>query len=56
MERRSFRSTSLIDILAEVHERDLLREANARRRAARPDPQTRVDRAGFSILGRRFLG
>ena len=56
MERRPLRSTSLMDILAEVHERDLLREANARRQAARPHPLTRAGRGGLGILGRRLLG
>ena len=56
MERHPFRSTSLVDLLAEVHERDLLREANARRRAARVHRVTRTGWARFSVLGRRILG
>ena len=36
MERLHLRATSLADIQAELHERDLLREAQARRRAVRP--------------------
>ena len=56
MERRPFRSTSLVDMLAEVHERDLLREANTLRRAARMHPPTRTRWARLSILGRRILG
>ena len=56
MERRQFRSTSLVDILAEMHERDLLHEANARRRAARVHPPTRTHWARLSFLRRRILG
>ena len=56
MERRPFRSTSLVDLLAEVHERDLLREANARRRAARVRRVTRTGWPGLSVLRRRILG
>jgi len=56
MERHPFRSTSLVDLLAEIHERDLLREASARRRAARVHQVTRTGWARFSVLGRRILG
>jgi hypothetical protein len=56
MERIHFRSTSLIDLMAELRERDLLREARARRRAARPSPLARTGWAGLTILGRRILG
>ena len=56
MERLHFRATSLVDIQAELHERDLLRDAQVRHRAARPHPLTRAGWAGLSILGRRILG
>ncbi len=56
MERKHFRSTSLVDIQAELRERDLLREVDARRRAPQPHPLTRSGWAGLSILGRRILG
>ena len=56
MERLHLRSTSLPDILAELRERDLLREANERRRAARPHPVTRGGLPGLAVLGRRLLG
>ena len=55
MERHPYRSTSLVDVLAEVHERDLLREANARQRAARVPRVTRTGWAGISALRRRIL-
>jgi hypothetical protein len=56
MERLHFRSTSLIDIQAELRERDLLREARARRRARSDHPIERTGTFGLSILGRRILG
>jgi len=55
MERLHFRATSLADIQAELHERDLLREARARQRARQPDPIGRTGWTGLSILGRRIL-
>jgi len=55
MERHPYRSTSLVDVLAEVHERDLLREANARQRAARVPRVTRTGWAGIRALRRRIL-
>lgn len=55
MERMHLRSTSIADIQAELHERDLLREARARRRASKPDPLGRTGWAGPTILGRRIL-
>ncbi len=56
MERRHFRSTSLVDIQAELRERELLREVQARHRAPRPHPLARTGWSGLSILGRRILG
>ncbi len=56
MERLHLRATSLADIQAELHERDLLREAQARRRAVRPHHLARTGWAGLSILRRRILG
>jgi hypothetical protein len=56
MERPHFRSTSLVDIQAELRERDLLREAGPRRRAPQPHPLSRAGWHGLTILGRRILG
>jgi hypothetical protein len=56
MERLHYRSTSLVDIQAELHERELLAEARVRGRARSPRPPTRGARFGLSILGRRILG
>jgi hypothetical protein len=56
MERLHFRSTSLVDIQAELRERDLLQEAHARRRARLPHPMSRTSWPGLIILGRRILG
>jgi hypothetical protein len=57
MERLHFRSTSLADILGELRERELLREARpARRQAPSPEPLARTGTFGLSILGRRILG
>jgi hypothetical protein len=56
MERLHFRSTSMVDILAELHERDLLREARTRRRAPSSERLARTGTFGLSILGRRVLG
>jgi hypothetical protein len=56
MERLHFRSTSIADLQAELRERDLLREAEARRRSARPHPLGRTGWHGLSVLGRRALG
>ena len=55
MERLQLRGTSLVDIQAELHERDLLREARARRRASQADPLVKTGWAGLIILGRRIL-
>jgi hypothetical protein len=35
MERRSYRSTSLVHLLAEIHQQELLAEAERRRRPVR---------------------
>jgi len=55
MERMSFRSTSIVDLQAELHERDLLREAR-RPMLRRPQPRSRGIRFGLTLLGRRLLG
>jgi hypothetical protein len=54
MERLHFRSTSLLDLQAELHQRELLREASASRRVPRPNPTVRKALFGLSIFGRRF--
>ena len=56
MERIHFRSTSLLDIQAELRERDLLREADARKRAPQPHPLGRTGSFGLSLMARRILG
>jgi hypothetical protein len=56
MERLTFRSTSHVDILAELRQRDLLREARARQRAQQPPPLGRTGWQGLRIFGRRLLG
>ena len=55
MERLKFRATSIIDLQAELHERDLLREAR-RPELRRPRPRERGIRHGLTLLGRRLLG
>ena len=55
MERLHFRSTSMVDLQAEMHERDLLREAQAADDRA-PAPRRRSTRMGLTLLRRRFLG
>ena len=52
MERHRFRSTSFIDIQAELHEQELLREVS--RRGVRP--RRRATRFGLTVLGRRLIG
>jgi len=54
MERLHFRSTSLLDLQAELHQRELLREASASRRVPPPNPAVRKARFELSIFGRRF--
>ena len=54
MERLHFRSTSLLDLQAELHQRELLREASAARRVPRPDPTARTTPFVLSIFLRRF--
>jgi hypothetical protein len=56
MERRYYRATSLVDIQAELRQRDLLREADARRRAAHPHPVRRTGWIELRVFGRRILG
>ena len=55
MERLLYRSTSLVDLQAELHERELLREARAARRpSSRRRP--RALQSGLASLARRILG
>ncbi len=56
MERHRFRSTSIVDIQAELHESDLLREARERNAPRRPKPRSRGLLGGLSLLGRRIIG
>jgi len=55
MERLHFRSTSMVDIQAELHERELLREARAAHDCA-PSPRRRSAPMGLTLFRRRFLG
>lgn len=55
MERLHFRSTSLVDIQAELHERELLADAR-RATSTRVPRRPRVTRFGLSQLRRRILG
>jgi hypothetical protein len=56
MERLRYRSTSMIDLLAELHQDELRAEArrlsDERRLPARP----RAGRTGFRLFGRRPAG
>jgi hypothetical protein len=55
MERLAYRSTSLVDLQAELHERDLLRELrHGRPPASRSRP--RALRTGLRAIARRLLG
>ena len=53
MERMRFRSTSLAHMLAEIHQADLLAEAERHRRVHRPTGRRSF--FGLSIPGRRRL-
>ena len=52
MERLKLRATSTIDLQAELHERDLLREAR-RPEVRRPRPRSRGIRFGLTLFRRR---
>jgi hypothetical protein len=54
MERLHFRSTSLLALQAELHQRELLREASDTRRVPRPNSIARTSPFVLSIFGRRF--
>ena len=56
MERLHYRSTSIVDLQAEMHERDLLREVRGLSQVPRPRRRARGSRFGLSILGRRLIG
>jgi len=56
VERFRYRSTSLSDIQAELHQQDLLREARARSADVRPVPRARGRRFGLALLLRRMGG
>ncbi len=55
MERLHFRSTSRVDLQAEMHERELLQEARAARDRG-PAPRRRSVPMGLTLLRRRLLG
>lgn len=56
MERLHYRSTSLIDLQAELHQQDLLREARAAGSAARRHRRPRAMPFGLRLLGRIIPG
>lgn len=56
MERTRFRSTSLVDLQAELHQLDLLRDAERRSSAARSVPRRRSLPFGLSVIRRRLAG
>ena len=53
MERMRFRSTSAIDLMAELHQRDLLDEARRLDAQARAPLRRRARPFGLRIFGRR---
>jgi len=53
MERLRYRSTSLVDLMAELHERDLQAEARRLANARRAPVRTRARRFGLRIFGAR---
>ena len=55
MERLHFRSTSMVDLQAEMHEREHLRDARASHDRV-PAPRRRSARMGLTLLRRRLLG
>jgi hypothetical protein len=55
MERLHFRSTSMVDLQAELHERELMREARAAHDRA-PSTWRRSAPMGLTLLRRRILG
>jgi hypothetical protein len=54
MERLRFRSTSLVDLMAELHERDLQAEARMLADARRVPVRTRARRFGMHLFGARL--
>ncbi|MGH2418646.1 MAG: hypothetical protein ACRDFY_09965 [Candidatus Limnocylindria bacterium] len=56
MERFRYRSTSLVDLMAELHQRDLLAEASRLDEQRRAPVRRRALRFGLPILGRRRKG
>jgi hypothetical protein len=53
MERLSFRSTSAIDLIAELHQHELLAEARRLSDQRRLPVRTRPRRIGLRLFGRR---
>ncbi len=56
MERLRYRSTSMIDLMAELRERDLRAEARRLREERRVPARTRAGRFGLRIFRRRPAG
>jgi hypothetical protein len=56
MERLRFRSTSLVDLQAELHQADLLREIRPFEPDRRPTPRRRGLPFGLTVLVRRITG
>jgi hypothetical protein len=53
MERQRFRSTSMIDLMADLHQRDLLDEARRLGDELRVPKRRRAGPFGLQIFGRR---
>ena len=56
MERLRYRSTSVVDLMAELRQRDLLAEARRIADARRAPARTRAHRFGLRIPGLRAPG
>jgi hypothetical protein len=56
MERLRFRSTSMIDLMAELHQDELLAEARRLSDERRLPSRPRAGRIGFRLFGRRRGG
>ena len=56
MERLRYRSTSVIDLMAEIHQRELLAEARRLSVERRLPARTRAGRIGLRLFGRRRGG
>ncbi len=53
MERMRYRSTSMVDLMAELHQRDLLDQARRLANERRAPARSRAGRFGLRIFGSR---